>query len=231
MRKICIYVLLFGLLSITGCEDSNNIINSPKSIDGLSLLGLSNGRTFVYLQTDTVVTANPFTVSVSDTTCTITITGSGDDWIISEGTTKIINLKVGASSIIQNGYWTNINSQDSLIYFAAPPVLMERTLATGLSWQYYTPFYKPTGTPTYFPFYIANFGFQVVKSYSGIENIITPAGEFDTYRYDLELYTTAFGDSPVAVIAEYFVPNIGLVRQDFNNGALRSSIILANYSN
>ena len=82
----------------------------------------------------------------------------------------------------------------------------------------------------YLHYYFANFGFKVSKEYKGIETIITPAGEFDTYRFDLVLYTTAFGDNPIATISEYFVPNVGLVKQDFNNGALRRSIILANYT-
>ena len=152
MRKISICLSLLCLLLFTGCEDSNNITNNPKGIDGLSLLGLTNGRSFVYLQTDTVVTANPFTISVTDTTRVINISGAGDNWIISDGATKIINLKVGASSIIQNGYWKVVNNQDSLIYFSIPPLLMERSLAVNLNWEYYTPFYTPISTPTYFLF-------------------------------------------------------------------------------
>ncbi len=231
MRKLIICCILLGMLIITGCEDSNNILDTPKTIDGLSLLGLSNGRTLVYIQTDTVISLDPIFISTTDTTLSILITGADNDWIIHNGVEKLINLKVASGSIIQNGYWKNINGQDSLIYFASPPLLMERTLNSDLSWTYYTPFYQSDTSPEYFPFYYANFGFKVIKEYKGIETIITPAGEFDSSRFDLLLYTTAYGNDPIAEASEYYVPNIGLVKQDFNIGALKRSLILANYSN
>ena len=186
MQKIIICLLLVCAVFIVGCEDSDKIANSPNTVDGLSLLGLSDGRTLIYIQTDTTitldttVTPNSYTVTTSDTTMSILITGSGNDWIVHNGTDKLINLKVASSSIIQNGYWKKINGQDSLVYFASPPLLIERTLNSALSWDYYTPFYQPDSTPVYLPFYYANFGFHVTKEYKGIETIITPAGEFDT---------------------------------------------------
>ena len=117
------------------------------------------------------------------------------------------------------------------MYFAAPPLLMERTLNPDLNWDYDTPFYQTDSSSEKLPFYYANFGFQVNKSYIGIETIITPAGEFDSYRFDLLLYTADYGNDPVAIVSEYYVPNIGLVKQDFNIGALKRSLILVNYSN
>ena len=231
MRKLIIWSILIGMLVVTGCEDSNNIVNTPKEIDGLSLLGLSNGRTLVYIQTDTIISLDPISVTITDTTLSILITGTGNDWIIHNGTEKLINLKVASSSIIQNGYWKKINGQDSLMYFAAPPLLMERTLNPDLNWDYDTPFYQTDSSSEKLPFYYANFGFQVNKSYIGIETIITPAGEFDSYRFDLLLYTADYGNDPVAIVSEYYVPNIGLVKQDFNIGALKRSLILVNYSN
>lgn len=231
MRKLIICSILLCMLIVIGCEDSNNIVNTPKEIDGLSLLGLSNGRTLVYIQTDTVISLDPISVTITDTTLSILITGTGNDWIIHNGTEKLINLKVASSSIIQNGYWKKINGQDSLIYFAAPPLLMERTLSPDLNWDYDTPFYQPDTASEKLPFYYANFGFQVNKSYIGIETIITPAGEFDSYRFDLLLYTADYGNDPVATVSEYYVPNIGLVKQDFNIGALKRSLILVSYSN
>ena len=56
------------------------------------------------------------------------------------------------------------------------------------------------------------------------------AGEFDTYRFDLQRITSILGTEPVANVSEYFVPNIGLVKQDINIGILRRSLILVNYS-
>lgn len=230
MRKnIHILLAILLLFLFCGCG-SDNGVNSPQETDGLSLLGLVNNRTFNYIETDTNITFDPFTVSFSDTILTITITGSSDDWIISNGQKPIINLKVSSLSIIQNGYWTMFNAQDSLVYIAAPPVLMDRTLNLNKSWDYYTPFYNTGTTPILFPFYISNFGFKVTKMYTGREDIITPAGEFSAFRFELKLYTSAFGDQPVAEIVEYYVPNIGLVKQDMVNGGLRRSIILVNYT-
>ena len=118
MRKIIFYLLICSFLVI-GCEDSDNVVNTPKIVDGLSLLGLVDGRTLVYIQTDTTI--NPdYSISITDTTLSVLITGAGNDWIIHNGAEKLINLKIASSSIIQNGYWKKINDQDSLIYFASP---------------------------------------------------------------------------------------------------------------
>ncbi len=223
--------MVLSLALFTGCEDSNNITQNQQQVDGLSLLGLVDGRTMVYIQTDTAISYDPIAITTHDTTLSVLITGSGSDWIIHNGSNKIINLKTASSSIIQNGYWKKINGQDSLIYFASPPLIMERTLSSTLAWDYYTPFYNPDSVAIYFSFYHANFGFKVSKEYVGIESIITPAGEFNSYRFDLQIFTTNFGNDPIATSSEYYVPNIGLVKQDFNIGALRRSLILVSYTN
>ena len=85
MRKLIICSILIGMLVVTGCEDSNNIVNTPKEIDGLSLLGLSNGRTLVYIQTDTIISLDPISVTITDTTLSILIIGTGNEWIIHNG--------------------------------------------------------------------------------------------------------------------------------------------------
>ncbi len=229
MRKF-IYAILICSFLIVGCEDSDNFVNTPQNVDGLSLLGLVNGRTLVYIQTDTTIDIETFAITVTETNQSVLITGTGDDWIIHRGTDKLINLKVGTSSVIQNGYWKEINGLDSLIYFASPPLIMERSLNSNLEWEFFTPFYRPDTTAMFLPFYYANFGYNAVKEYVGIETIITPAGEFDSYKFDLLLYSTAFGSEPIASVSEYFVPQIGLVKQEIKIGSLSRSLVLANYT-
>ena len=231
MRYFIYLLLLVSAFTLfTGCEDDDNAVIPPTSIDGKSLLGLVDGRSMFYLQTDTYITLDPFTITVTDTTLTVLITGSGDDWIIHNNSNRLINLKVGSNSIIQNGYWRKINEHDSLIYIAVPPLLMERSLSSNLIWDYYTPFYTTDEGPILLPFYIANFGFRVTKEYEGTEDIITPAGEFKAHRFSLTLYTSAFGNDPVAEIIEYYAVDVGLIKQELFNGALNRTIILATYA-
>ncbi len=110
MRKFILFLFICSL-SIIGCEDSSNVINTPQGVDGLSLLGLADGRTMVYIQTDTVINPETYGITITDTILSILITGSDNDWIIHKDAEKLINLKVGSSSIIQNGYWKKLTAK------------------------------------------------------------------------------------------------------------------------
>lgn len=217
-------------LIMTGCADSDNPVNTPGSFDARSLMGLVDGRTLYYIQTEIEVTIEPFSITKTDTVIEVSVGGADDDWIFYRSNQPLINLKISENSIIQNGYWRTFNGIDSLVYYTTPPLILERTVQQNSSWIYYTPYYQSEGGQSLLPYYFANFGFKVSKTYVGNETVITPAGEFDTYRYDLVLSTSEFGENAVAEISEYYAPNIGLVKQVLVNGSDSRSLILFDYT-
>ena len=227
-RFAFLFTIIIVVFLALGCDDDK--VNAPsQDIEGASLLGLVNGRTFTYMKTDTIITAEPYDVNVVTTTQLINVTGQAADWIISDNGKKIINLKVTGSSVIQNGFWTTLNNIDSIIYFATPPVIMKQILNTTESWSYFTPKYETDSSLDYYFFYFANFGFNTVKEYIGREEVITPGGIFNAYRFDVELYANVYDADPSAVVSEFYYPNVGLVQLTLNAGSLKRSLKLISY--
>lgn len=231
MNKLLKPILtVFLFLLLFGCGSNNDSVTpASEFVNGASLLGLVNGRTINYLQTDTVISIEPFKIDIITTNQTIKITGSGDDWIIQDNDQLLINLKVTTTSVIQNGYWRKVNAQDSIFYFAAPPVLMMRSLTKSIDWDDFTPFYKTDTSQEMLPFYYSYFGFNYTKEFIGIEEIITPAGAFNAYRFDVSLFVNFNDVSPIATVSEFYAPNIGLVKLNFSSGPLRRSLTMISY--
>jgi len=229
MRKYISRILwLFLIILLVGCDNNSSVTST--ALDGLSLLGLVDGRTLTYLQTDTTITVNPFNIEVTTSNQTIKITGSGDDWIIHNNNLPLINLKIASSSIIQNGYWRKVDSVDSIFYFATPPIIIKRSLSAHQSWQEFTPMYQSDSSQEMLPFYYAYFGFYSTKEYADTEEVLTPAGGFNAYRYDIKLYMNQNDETPIATVSEFYVPHVGLVQWHFNSGPLKSTLTLINYT-
>jgi len=227
---ICAIGICAGCL-LLGCGEDDVILSPLERLDGASLLGLVNNRTLIYLQTDTVVSFDPtYSVTVTTSSQVIKINGSGSDWMIKDGDNPLINLKLTNESVIQNGYWRTVDDHDSLFYFAEPPILMARSLASERSWEGYTPFYETDTSSLSLLFYYAYFGFHFEKQFVDNVHLLLPAGSFDAYRFDVSLFVNSSDTIPVVRISEYYAPAIGLVKLHLRGGALSRTLSLVDVS-
>jgi hypothetical protein len=216
---------------LLGCGEDGVIISPLERLDGASLLGLVNNRTLSYLQTDTVVSIDPtYRVTVTTSSQVIKIGGGGSDWVIKNGDSPLINLKLTNESVIQNGYWRIVDDHDSLFYFAKPPILMTRSLASNRNWNGYTPFFETDISSLSLLFYYASFGFHFKKQFVDNVHLLLPAGSFDAYRFDVSLFINPSDTIPVVRMSEYYAPAIGLVKLHLRGGALSRTLSLVDVS-
>ena len=220
-------VLTLSFLLISGCGEDG--INRPpgSSGDAITWLGIFDGRNLSYFQIDSLVTLNPtYELTVTQSTFDISISGSGDDWVISGATEPGINVKLSSSSALVNGHWRDGLSGSTLTYFAQPTIVMPRSPAINQTWSGFTPFFVNDSGNQSIPFYFANFGFYFDKTYMGSETVLVTAGEFTANRFDISLFATQFDTAPVAEISEYYVPNIGMVKMVMRGGGLTRTLVL-----
>ncbi len=233
-RKYSAFIVcILAFLIIWGCSEDNvlitdtNLDDDPiesEYPDGLSLLGLANSRTFSYMQIDTVTTLDDvYDVNVITSFLNIGFSGSNTDWIIKKNGTPMSNYKVSEFSILQNGYWTKNNDLDSLVYFSVPPMIIPRFIVEDTTW---TGYYPPAAGDSTRIFYNSYFGFHFQKRFIGIERLQVPAGEFDTYRFDVDLFENDYSGTPVIKIREYYAPHLGLVQQNISGGPLKRTLSL-----
>ena len=109
-RKFLIVTVLI-LAIVSGCSD-NDPIGPGAGASGGALLGLIDDHTLEYNQIDSVTTYvldneghQIRTVTVTPTVETISIIKDGDNWIIRDGATKMLNIKDTGPYIINNGYY------------------------------------------------------------------------------------------------------------------------------
>lgn len=228
MFKLSIFIVgaCAGYL-LLGCGKENVVTSPLDHLDGASLLGLVNNRTMNYLQTDTIVLIDStYSVTVTTSSRVIKISGGGNGWIIKDGDLPLVNLKLTNESVIQNGYWRAVDGHDSLFYFAAPPVVMHRSLSGGGGWDGYTPSYETDSSSLVLLFYYCYFGFFFEKQYAENVHLLLPAGSFDTYRFDVDLFVNPSDTTPVVQIKEYYAPAVGLVKLHLKAGALKRTLSL-----
>jgi hypothetical protein len=227
-------IFIMGLCAgglLLGCGKDDVIMSPMERLDGSSLLGLVNNRTLSYLQTDTVVSIDPvYSVTVTTLSQMVKISGSGSDWMIKDGDSPLINLKLTKESVIQNGYWRTVDDQDSLFYFAEPPILMTRSLASDRSWDGYTPFFETDTSSHSLLFYYASFGFHFEKQFIDSVHLLLPAGSFNAYHFDVSLFVNPSDTVPIVRISEYYAPAVGLVKLHLRGGALSRTLSLVDVS-
>ena len=214
-------------------RNSNSVTDpqgTPGGITGTRLLGLSNGRILSYLQTDTVISVDPFTIDVTTSGRQIKLSGGNDQWVVSDGDQPILNLLTTSEGVVQNGYWREVSGVDSIFYFASPPLLMRDVISESDPWSAYTGWYGDYDSGVRMSFYYAHFGFYVTRTFVGTEDIIIPAGGFNAYRFDVELYLVTTDLVPVGMASEYYVPDVGPVLLQFESGPLKRSLSLVSYS-
>jgi hypothetical protein len=223
-------ILLLLVLAIS-CGNEDNSPNSPlNSLDGADLLGLIDNRTFDYFEIDTVITLLPIrTVKIDTSIHRFSVTGSGNDWIVSDSAGDMLNLKLSDPYVLQNGYWREEGDSSILVYFATPAILMNRSLEVNQSWDSHTPHYTVEGGSLSFPFYFSYFGYFTTKTYVGREEVLVPAGAYDAYRFDVELYANVTDATPTATVEEYFSPSVGLVKLSFRGLGLSRTLNLIEY--
>lgn len=217
-------VLILCLLTLLSCSESNNTIDGPNLIpSGLDLMGLTNGRTFVYSQIDSSETWTPnYQVTEDTSTLTINIEGSSDDWIIYNDSIKMLNLKVTEPYIALNGYWIKVNDSDALSYFPIPAIIMDLTAKEGSSWSGYTPQFSDNIENESLQFLYGYFGFHFTKTYTGKEQVLVPAFVGDAYTFEALLYENEGDEESVATVTEYYANKIGLVKLEMHaNGFIR----------
>ena len=227
-----IRLFLFGLFVaalLIGCgEEGGPSAPSEGSIDGVDLLGLEDGRSLIYLRTDSI-RDDDFNLQVTTTYDTFTITGDLEDWAIGNNQQPIISLKVSDHSIIQNGYWPITGGTPQITYLPVPPVMMPRQLSTAGSWGGYVPLLQVGLEDVQKLFYYSYFGFHHTKSYVAHPQITVPAGSFGAYQFNVRLYQRYDDVETVATVSEYYVPDIGLVRQEISGGSFKRTLSLISY--
>ncbi len=224
-------VLILCLVALLGCSESNNTIDGPNLVpSGLDLMGLTNGRTFVYSQIDTTVTWDPYKVTEDTLTLTTKIEGSSDDWIIYNDTVKILNLKVTEPYIALNGYWIKVNDSDALSYFPIPAIIMDLTAKEGSSWNGYTPQFSDNIEDESIQFLYGYFGFHFKKTYTGKEQVLVPAFVGDAYTFEVLLFVNEDDDEPMAIVTEYYANKIGLVKLEMHAGGFTRVLTLRTYN-
>jgi hypothetical protein len=229
-RYTILVVILCGLLLSAGCTENGSGTSPDKSSDGTQLLGLVNGRTLEYLQTDTLTTFIPdYRVTVTSSVVKIRMSGAEADWIISLDARPVINLKLSDPYVLQNGYWHPSLGGDTLVYFAEPAVIMKRSVGGSDKWTSYTPMYFTGTSNTAWIFYNAYFGFYTEKKTAGTEQLLLPAGAFTTSRFDVDLYGSQYDSVAVAQSTEYYAPAIGLAKLVFKGQGLNRTLSLIKY--
>ncbi len=226
IRVLTLFVTL-AILIMAGCsEDGDTTTRSRSSaVDGADLMGLTSDRALTFLQTDTI-TDSSLTVSVATLHRTIRVTGSGTDWIVNDDSQPLVNLRLNDESITLNGYWHDNGGQSTLTYFAVPPVLMQRSLKQGLTWEGYTPEIDLGNGNEPLSFAFCYFGFFFTKQYIGQELIQLPAGSYDAYHFRVELRRSYADDMPVAYADEYYDSVVGLVQLQFRGGPTNRTLSL-----
>ena len=234
MLKIIFIFIAFILLSLffLSCGEDNiptdnntNLEESPTTYeDGFNLMGFADGRSFNYLKIDTVTSLDSiYSIDVTSSLITFSFSGNDEDWITKKDEVPYNNLKISEFSILLNGYWKTIDETEVINYFSVPPMIMPREITKDINWSGYFPSFETDST---FLFYNAYYGFYFDKQFVGIERIIIPAGEFDAYRFDVDLFDSEFSNSPVIQIQEYYVPFLGMVKHQLTGGPLKQSLSL-----
>jgi hypothetical protein len=220
--------MTLAIIIMAGCsEDGSSNRSRTSSIDGADLIGLTSGRSLTFLQTDTILDS-ALSVSVTTQERTINVTGSDNDWIVNDDSQPLANLKLNDESITLNGYWRDNGGSTTLSYFAVPPVLMQRNLKKGQSWEGYTPEINLGSGNEPLAFAFCYFGFFFTKEYIGQELIQLPAGSFEAYVFEVEL-RRAYSDSlPTAYAHEYYDAEVGLVQLRFRGGPTNRTLSLVN---
>ncbi len=234
MLKILFIFLSIIILSFffINCGEDNiltdNNTNPEESLttyeDGFNLMGFANGRNLNYLKIDTVTSLDStYSIDVTSSLITFSFSGNNEDWILKKEEVPYNNLKVSEFSILLNGYWRTIDDTEVINYFSVPPMIMPREITKDISWSGYFP---PIDNDSTFLFYNAYYGFYFDKQFVGIERIIIPAGEFDAYRFDVDLFDSEFSNSSVIQIQEYYVPFLGMVKHQLTGGPLKQIMSL-----
>ncbi|MFH1374634.1 MAG: hypothetical protein ABII79_12640 [bacterium] len=228
MHKYAVIIAVMGLTCLlVACGQDDPPPSLSSGLDGAVLLGLINNRTLSYLQTDTVVSIDPdYQVTVTQSQQLIRISGSGNDWVVTVADTPTINLKLTVESVIQNGYWRTVDDQDSLFYFDTPPVIMSRSPKSVLSWEGYTPAFETDTSSSARLVYNSYFGFYFHKQLVDTVRLIVPAGSYNTWHFDVNLFANPVDTIPVIRISEYYSPAVGLVRLHLQGGPLTRTLSL-----
>ncbi len=223
--------LAAAVILLPGCGEDDGVSSQPPDyVNGLTLMGLVDGRTLQYIQTDTTTSFDPvYTVAVTMESKTVRIAGAGDEWIVMQADSPLINLRITGESVIQNGYWQSPNDVDSLFYIPVPPVVMMRSLWPQRSWEGFTPRLAAGETEVMLPFYYSNFGFSFIRTFTDRLSVLVPAGSFETYHFSVDLFVNPFDSLPTARVDEYYAPNVGLVRLSLRGGPLVRTLSLVDY--
>ncbi|MDH4157271.1 MAG: hypothetical protein OEW00_08350 [candidate division Zixibacteria bacterium] len=219
------------LMLLPGCGEDDGVSSQPPGyVNGLTLMGLVDNRSLQYIQTDTTTSFDPvYSVTVATVSKTIRIAGAGDEWIVMQADSPLINLRVTDESVIQNGYWQRDNDVDSLFYIPIPPVVMMRSLWPQRSWEGFTPRLAAGETEVMLPFYYSNFGFSFTRTFADRRSLLVPAGSFETYHFSVDLFANPYDSLPAAHVDEYYAPGVGLVRLSLRGGPLVRTLSLVDY--
>lgn len=219
---------------VGGCgeQDSDGPVQSqtpapPTHTEGIALMGLVDGLTLQYLQTDTVILIDSvYSVSVSTTTLKIEVSGSGPEYLISSDRVKWMNYRSSDHNILFNGYWKTTFSRDSLYFFPEPPSIMPRRVIDSVELTGFTPAYGSDATRI---FYNSYFGFFFSKKFVRKTRLSLPAGEFDCFQFDVQLFTDQSMKNPLILVSEYYSVGLGLVKQTLVGGSLKRTLSLTKY--
>jgi len=227
-------VSLSVLILSSGCGEQNSAgpvqdqqPATPPYTDGIALLGLVDGLSLQYLQTDTVILVDSvYSVSVSTSSLSIDVSGIGPEYLISSNRVKWLNYRSTDHNILHNGYWRITLSRDSLYFFAEPPKIMPRRVVDGIAWTGFVPAYDSGATRI---FYNSYFGFFFSKKFVRRIRLALPAGEFNCFQFDVQLFSDRLMKNPAIKVSEYYAIGLGLVKQTLVGGSLKRTLSLTGY--
>lgn len=228
INSLIVVAILSGATLLGGCDEDTPQPQGPdKSPLAVNLLGLADGKTLDYIRIDSIVRWVPsYSLQVDTSTQVLGISGSAGDWVVSDNSTPLINLKLSEPFTLLNGFWRKVGGFDALVTFPEPAIVMNTETAVDGSWESAVPsFVSDTGL-TRFPFVYAYFGFNTRKTYSGTEEIITPVFAGDAFRFDVELLSNPGDSVSIASAVEYYAANLGLVRWEFRGEGFTRILVL-----
>ena len=84
--------------------------------------------------------------------------------------------------------------------------------SSGLSWEGYTPAFETDTSSSTQLVYNSYFGFYFRKQLIDTVRLIVPAGSYNTWHFEVDLFTGLADTIPDIRINEYYSPTVGLIR-------------------
>ncbi len=212
---------------LLSCSDNDGISsNGGSQTEGL--LGLSVNHTNVYQQFDSLITYTPtYQITVDTSIRTFSVYEAGPNqnmYDIAVSDEMLARLIITSKSVAMTGFYQEIEGEDSLFYFIDIPEILPSRISASESWSYYVPPIYRNGQPQITNYLNYGFGYEIMRTYMGKEDIVVPAGAYTANIIQTE-YRLRGTAEVVRTDKEYLVSGIGLIRM-YSSGSFGKSHVL-----